>query len=234
MRLIKTLLTLTLSLFFLTIGYCQKPKSTFQKVEILEVLQVNSYTYLLVKENRNEKWLAVPTIDAKTGETYYYKGGMEMSDFKSKELNRTFESVLFLGSINKSPIDDKKLSFQHSSNIESQNTEKSTTEKLRLTIEPVDGGISIAELLKNKKSYKDKTVKLKGKVTKFNSQVMSKNWIHLQDGTEYNGEFDLTVTTNAEVDVGDIVTIEGTVLLNRDFGYGYFYNLIIENSVLLR
>lgn len=62
---------------------------------------------------------------------------------------------------------------------------------------------------------------------------MRKNWVHIQDGTEYNDEFDLTLTTNNLVKVGDIITIEGKVFLNRDFGYGYFYNVIIENALLI-
>jgi hypothetical protein len=234
MRIVKTVLTLTFIITFLTFGFCQKPELTFQKVVVLEVQQVNSYTYLYVKENDNERWLAIPSMDAKIGEVYYYKGGMEMTDFNSKELNKTFESVIFLASINKNPIDDEKTVFQHASNIDSTKTSNSTVEKLTLVIKPVDGGISIAELIKNKKSYESKTVRIKGKVTKFNPQVMRKNWVHLQDGTEYNGIFDLTLTTNAEVKVGDIVTLEGELFLDRDFGYGYFYNLIVENAILLK
>ncbi len=234
MRVFNFFLALTLSITFLTIGYCQKSKSTFQKVEVLEVLQVNSYTYLLVKENDIERWLAVPSINVEIGEIYFYKGGMEMSDFESKELNKTFDSVLFLGSISKTPGDKEKLSFQHSSTIKLQKTLKPIIEKLILTIEPVNDGISIAELLKNKKKYENKTVKIKGQVTKFNSQIMSKNWIHLQDGTEFNGNFGIILTTNAEVKLGDIIIMEGKVFLDRDFGYGYFYDLIIENSVLVK
>jgi hypothetical protein len=55
----------------------------------------------------------------------------------------------------------------------------------------------------------------------------------MQDGTEYNGEFDLTVTTTATVQIGDVVTIEGKVALNKDFGAGYIYNIIIENAAIL-
>lgn len=234
MRAIKILLILTVFISFSIKGFCQDRKISFQKFEVLEVLQVNSYTYLYVKEDTNNKWLAVPRIDVEIGETYFYKGGMEMPNFTSKELNRTFESVRFLGSISKSPVEEKKSSYQHSSNIESKKSSSRVNEKLSLKLETVEDGISIAELFKNKKSYESKTVKIKGKVTKFNTQIMSKNWIHLQDGTENNGEFDLTVTTNAEVEVGDIITVEGKVYLDRDFGYGYFYNIIIENAVIIK
>lgn len=233
MRAIKIFLILTLFITFSTIGFSQTPKTKYHKVKVFEVLQVNSYTYLLVEEDTNNKWLAVPSFDPKIGETYFYKGGMEMQNFTSKELNRTFESVIFLSSVSKYP-EEKKSSFQHSANIESKKVKNMATEKLTLTIEAVDGVISIADLLKNKESFDGKIAIIKGKVTKFNAQVMSKNWIHLQDGTEYEGKFDLTVTTNAEVAVGDIITIEGKLFLDRDFGYGYFYDVIIENAVLIK
>lgn len=234
MKAIKTLLILSVFISFSTNGFCQEQKPSFQKFEVLEVLQVNSYTYLLVTEDNNKKWLAVPSIDVKVGESYFYKGGMEMPNFKSKELNRTFESVRFLESISKNPVEEKKSSFQHSSNIESKKISKPLNEKLSLTIIPDNGGVSIAELFKNKKSFNGKEVRIKGKVTKFNEQVMSKNWVHLQDGTEYDSKFDLTITTNAKVQVGDVITVEGTVFLDRDFGYGYFYDVIIENAVLIK
>jgi hypothetical protein len=76
-------------------------------------------------------------------------------------------------------------------------------------------------------------VRLRGEVTKYNPAIMNVNWLHMQDGTEYNGEFDLTVTTTATVQIGDVVTIEGKVALNKDFGAGYIYNIIIENAAIL-
>jgi hypothetical protein len=50
---------------------------------------------------------------------------------------------------------------------------------------------------------------------------MNKNWIHLQDGTENNGKYDLMVTSDKEVKVGETVTLVGKISLSKDFGYGY-------------
>ena len=93
---------LVLSLFLIGfIGMAQNPHadSGLKKVIVQEVLQVESYTYLNVLEDGTKKWLAVPRREAKLGEIYYYKGGMEMRDFKSTELDRTFDVIFFLGSI---------------------------------------------------------------------------------------------------------------------------------------
>jgi hypothetical protein len=59
---------------------------------------------------------------------------------------------------------------------------------------------------------------------------MGKNWIHVQDGSEFNGEFDLTITTNAVAEVGQTITFEGTIALDKDFGYGYVYSILMEDA----
>jgi len=79
-----------------------------------------------------------------------------------------------------------------------------------------------------------KTVILTGKVVKFNPDIMSKNWIHLQDGTSFNGFNDITITTLAEVKTDAIVSLKGTVVLNKDLGAGYKYDILIEDAVLVK
>jgi hypothetical protein len=66
---------------------------------VSEVIHTTSYTYLKVKEASAEIWLAIPKKEVKVGETISFQNPMEMKNFKSKELNRTFESVFFLGGI---------------------------------------------------------------------------------------------------------------------------------------
>jgi len=92
------------------------------------------------------------------------------------------------------------------------------------------GGITIGELFANKKDYDGKTVRIRGKVVKVNSNIMGRNWVHLQDGTSAGDKFDLTVTTNESVNVGDVVTFEGVIALDKDFTAGYVYDVIMENA----
>jgi hypothetical protein len=103
-------------------------------------------------------------------------------------------------------------------------------EKVNVKVQPCDGCISIKDLLANKKDYSGKAVKVSGQVTKFNPSIMGKNWIHIQDGTEFNGDFDLTITTDKSVTVGETITYEGIVSLDKDFGYGYFYKILLEGG----
>jgi len=198
------------------------------KVVVNEVVQTNNYTYLYVAENDVEKWLAVPKMQVNSGETYYYTGGFEMKDFESKELGKTFKSVYFLESVSSSPdiIAKEPVKEPHS-------TGKMNVEKQDITVKPAEDGITIADLFARKDSYAGKTVKIRGQVTKYNAAIMKKNWVHIQDGSEYSGRFDLTATTEMETAVGDIITIEGTVALDKDFGYGYSYEVLLEDAKLI-
>ena len=108
-----------------------------------------------------------------------------------------------------------------------------TTGKEDIKIDPVEGCITIADLFSNKTKYSGETVRVRGKITKINPEIMGKNWIHLQDGTEFEGSFDLTATTEQQFTIGLIVTIEGKVAIDKDFGYGYSYAVIIEDCKLI-
>jgi hypothetical protein len=127
-----------------------------------------------------------------------------------------------------------KESFNKNEHEKAMGTEKHQarviTSKVDVKVDPCADCITIAKLLTDKKDYKGKVIKVKGQVTKYNSGIMGKNWIHIQDGTEYNGAYDLTVTTDITVAVGEIVTFEGKIALDKDFGYGYSYNVLMEEG----
>ena len=109
-----------------------------------------------------------------------------------------------------------------------------TTDKIDINIEPCEGCIKLSDLFSGRKTYEGKVVRITGRVTKFNGGIMGKNWVHLQDGSESGGEYDLTVTTASEATVGNTLTFEGKIALDRDFGYGYFYKIIMEDGVVTR
>ena len=207
---------------------------------VQDVLHVKEYSYILVLENGQEKWLAAPITNVQKGGSYYYNKTMEMQNFESKELNKTFETIYFIEKISATEEDVKSplTANPHPSMLPNQQT--ATTEaakpvivKKDVNVAASEGTISIAELFKNRESYNNTVVRLRAEVTKYNPAIMNVNWLHMQDGTEYNGEFDLTVTTAATVKIGDVITIEGKVALNKDFGAGYIYNIIIENAAIL-
>lgn len=207
------------------------------KVVVKEVLQAKSYTYLNVIENETEQWIAVTGIDAKVGDTYYFDQFMDMKYFESKDLGRVFESVYFIEELrttlekNQPTGSMAGMSAGHM-NVESHEGKPEIT-KSEVKVEAVEGGITIAELFANKEKYNGTKVIIRGKVVKVNLQIMNKNWIHLQDGTSADGNFDLTITSEeSEVQVDEVVTFEGTIILNKDFGYGYKYDVLMEEGVI--
>lgn len=204
----------------------EKYTTSENHVKVTEVLQTTSYTYLNVTENDQDFWMAVTKMDAKVGDEFYYSGDLEMLDFESKELNRVFDKILFVDKISKTPITaavQAEMPMNHQSG--------KTTEQIKdIKVEVAEGGISIAELFENRDKYADKKVLVRGQVVKVNHNIMNRSWVHLQDGTANEGNFDLTVTTQDVVEVGDIVTFEGKVSLNKDFGSGYSYEVIVEEA----
>lgn len=105
--------------------------------------------------------------------------------------------------------------------------------KADVRIMPCDDCITIGKLMADKKSFSGKEIRVKGVVTKINEAIMEKNWIHIQDGTEAEGVFDLTITTIQTVSVGDTIIFKGKITLDKDFGYGYFYNVLMEDAQIV-
>lgn len=198
------------------------------KVTVKEVIQATSYTYLNVEEDNETYWIAINKGDYNVDDVLYYDNGMIMHDFESKDLGRTFEHIFFIQDIRDQPTIPGS---SPEPSMEQSQPQKPTLEKMDISIDPAAGGITIGDLYANKDSYKDKTVKIKGQVTKFNPNIMNKNWIHIQDGTADAGNFDLTITTDQIVNVGDVVTFVGKIALDKDFGAGYTYEVIMEEAV---
>lgn len=189
------------------------------KAIVMEVIQVTDYTYLHVTENGKDYWIAAPKADFKVGEVILYSKSMEMKNFESKELKKTFDSILF--------IDNASVKLGEGIMNEPM---KPSISKEEVNVEPLSGGVTLAQIFADPNKYANRTVKVKGKVVKINSGIMQRNWIHIQDGTNYQDDFDLTITTNDNVKNGDVVIFEGKIVLNKDFGYGYSYKVMMENA----
>jgi hypothetical protein len=197
------------------------------QIIVKDVLNANAYTYLLVTEEAKEYWIAVPKTDVKVGKTYSYEGGMEMKKFESKDLKRTFDSVLFVeGLIDPNPPAVTETTIDPKTIINSTQLSKGIT--------LAKGAISLHDLFSGRDKLEGKTVILTGKVAKFMPGIMNKNWIHLQDGTSFNGFNDITITTLDKVKVDEIVSLKGKVVLNKDLGSGYKYDVLIEDAVVVK
>jgi hypothetical protein len=197
--------------------------SDVHTVKVLEVLPTSKYVYLRVNEEDEEFWIATGKKDVKVGETYYYKNGILKTNFESKEHNRVFDKVFLVSNI---------VSANHGGESSNASIQKKEIILIDLPNDiEVQGSIKISELVKNKKSYEGKEIQLSGKCTKLNPNIMGRNWIHLKDGS-YD-DFDLVITSDVSVPEGHFVTMKGVVVLDKDFGAGYKYDLIIENGQIV-
>jgi hypothetical protein len=94
-----------------------------------------------------------------------------------------------------------------------------------------DGGKTVAEVYAEKDGLADATVVVRGKVVKVNAGIMDRNWLHVRDGSGEEGTNDLTVTTLADLPgVGATVLVSGKLAVNKDFGMGYQYPVILEDA----
>lgn len=202
-----------------------KINSTMHEVKLLEATTSGSYTYMKLEENGKTFMAAVGARELNVGDTYYYKDAMEMKNFESKSLGKVFSSIWFIDDFyaNKPERKEKTIGGDHKS---AQDVHE------KVDVEKAANGYSLAEIFSKKDELKNTEIIVKGQVVKINEEIMNTNWVHIQDGTELNGVFDLTLTTSEAIDfkVGDVVTFKGTLILNKDFGHGYKYDFLLDDS----
>lgn len=196
------------------------------KVKTVE--QVANYTYLEVKAKGPAYWVALPTTEIAVGSVVSFRGGMLMEDFNSKELNRTFDKILFLEGLEGDSPSGMDMMAGSSSGSKLQ------VEKLETNVEAMEGSVSIGDIYADPAKFEGKTIIVSGEVAKYNPAIMNRNWIHVQDGTEFEGKYDLTITSAEPFEVGQVVSIQGVLALNRDFGAGYSYEVILEQATAVK
>ncbi len=193
------------------------------QVVALEILQAERYTYLRVTEKNDTFWIASTKMEPKVGNSYFYRGGLLKTDFESVEHKRTFAKIYLVSSI----IDANAHPGGNSEAVaEAEHVHVNTTE-----VKKIAGAIKLDALLKSKENFSGKIIVVSGKVVKANFGIMGKNWYHIQDGSKYGGKnSDLTITSADNLPLEAIVNFEGKIYLNKDFGAGYKYDIIMEEA----
>ncbi len=70
-----------------------------EKGKVLNVIDVEQYTYIEVSQGKTSLWLATTKIAVKKGDMIQFVDGMAMTNFYSKTLKRTFSSIKFVGKV---------------------------------------------------------------------------------------------------------------------------------------
>jgi hypothetical protein len=204
--------------------------------KVVETMNAANYTYILVDTGKQKLWAAARQFQVKVGDSVTIEAGMPMRNYHSPTLNRDFELVYFTGNAlvggvqatTANPAATLPPGHPPTTGGPAQPT------KIDLSgIKKAEGGKTIQEIYAAKAQLAGKPVKVRGKVVKYNSMIMGKNWLHLQDGTGTEGSNDLTLTTTSEAKVGNTVVVTGTIAIDKDFGYGYKYPVIMEDAKLV-
>lgn len=268
-----TALTLTLITPTLVLAESQPPaapvaartQSTLDGIplqgKIIETMNSNGYTYLLLEAKQGKVWIAIPETAVKLGQEVNCAPGLTMNNFTSKTLNRTFEAIIFSPGLDKNeqatiasegkPAEASKGNenggFSAAVQAEQQGSAAQATSmgpstgsagavvpSAAVNVNKATGAnsYSVGECFEQGKALQGKTVRVRGKVMKISRMIMGKNWIHLQDGTgnPLKNQHDLVVTSMEDPGENGIVTIEGTLSFERDFGAGYKYDVIVEDA----
>ena len=213
---------------------------------ILTIMDSAGYTYMEVQENGEKVWVAVPQTAVKVGDQLRFPNGSMMSQFHSKTLNRTFDKILFVSRVStpsSSTASGKRSPFVKSDKGYSTNAGNQTGIPAPKVVPPpdlgsiakIEGGYTVEELFSKKKELNGKEVKVRGKVVKVMLGVMGKNWVHIQDGSGAEGTNDIIFTSGTETaQVGSLVVAQGMLAADKDFGAGYLYSAIVENSTFIK
>jgi hypothetical protein len=205
--------------------------------KVLEVLNVENFTYLRLDTQQGEVWAAVIKGQIKKGDAVTLENVSVMNNFESKSLKRTFDQILFGNLVVTNRGAAKPSSLGSSFNA---TPPRMPTPKLDVIgdapIAKATGAnaMTVAEIVANGGKLKDKKVVVRGKVVKYNPDIMGKNWVHLQDGSgsEADATNDILVTTTSKTSIGAVVTVTGVVHTDKDFSAGYAYKVLIEEAKL--
>ncbi len=256
----KTLILITVSLAALSLSACSqdKPASTSTQAPqptaptamsapaaaktggtsgtVVETMNAAGYTYVQVDSGTEKIWAAAPAFAVAVGDNVVVPEGMPMNNYHSKTLDRNFPVVYFVDSVlnASAPVSPAAAGMTMPEGHPSTDTAAAPVDVDLTNIAKAEGGLSVGEIFTDKANLSGKEIALRGKVVKFSPQIMGKNWLHIQDGSgdSATGTHDLTVTTSVTANVGDTVLVNGPLTLDKDFGYGYQYDIIIEDAMV--
>ncbi len=211
--------------------------------DIIETMNSGGYSYVLFEKDGQEVWVAGPeTAGLQVGAAISMSPGMMMKNFHAKSLDRDFDVIYFVSSL--APAGSAASGSEHpgagmgaangaAPQMGSNSSPSAHTVLDKAGVHGVEkaaGGYTVAEIHEQAATLGGQRIKVRGQVVKFTPNIMRTNWIHLQDGSGEGENADLTITTNGTVAVGDVITLEGPLSVNKDFGAGYRYSVIIEGA----
>jgi hypothetical protein len=206
---------------------------------VTETMNAAGYTYFELDTGAERVWAAANQFDLAVGEQVTIPLEMPMQNFHSDTLDRTFELIYFVSVVGREGGADAAAAdgglglppgHPRLAGVDLEAGEPAAA------VERPAGALPIADVWAQRSELAGTTVTVSGRVVKYNGGILGTNWFHLQDGsgTLEDGTNDLTVTSTTPCAVGDVVTATGTLAIDRDFGAGYTYTVILEDAVVVK
>ncbi len=201
---------------------------------VLETMDSGGYTYVLMDTGEGQRWAAAVQTPVEVGDVVQSDQGMAMKDFASTTLNRTFDVVYFVSSL-QNLSGGSQPPAQVASGLPAGHPDISSGPAPAVAVPEIaayEEGRDIAYVYANKDKLAGNEITLRGKVVKYNPGILGWNFIHIQDGSgdAAAGNNDLIVTTQADTAVGETVLLTGNIVLDKDFGAGYSYPVLLEDA----
>ncbi len=193
--------------------------------KVVEAINAATYTYVQIDTGTAKVWAAAPQFTVKPGDLVALGEAMPMRNYHSKTLNRTFEVVYFSG---RAMVNGLAGVAGGSAGAPSRSLPGLAVDLSNIARAP--GGQTVAEIHSGRSGLAGKSVIVRGRVVKFNPNIMGRNWLHIRDGSGVEGVNNLTVTSAAQAKVGDLVVVTGRLAVDKDFGSGYRYALLVEEA----
>jgi hypothetical protein len=200
---------------------------------VAETMDAGNYTYVRLTTGSGDVWAATSRFTVAVGDRITVPVETPMTNFHSQTLNRDFPIIYFASHIAR---EGEPASAAPAPASPMPGHASAPPAAASGPVAPAPGSTTIAEVWAKSRALAGKPVTVRGKVVKYNAGILGVNWVHLQDGSgkAEDRTNDLTVTTNESCAVGDVVTMSGTLALDKDFGAGYSYPVILEQARLRR
>ncbi|NND14794.1 MAG: hypothetical protein HKN89_00545 [Eudoraea sp.] len=200
------------------------------EVVIRDILPTSNNLFLNVTEGSQKYWIVTGLGSVKPGNHYFFNEAVIKHDFVSEELDRKFDSIYLVTQL--LPESRKGELKRMGSNPHQKGTfkEQENTEQEGSVSQDILK-VSLAELLEEPKHFENQMVEVSGICTKINTGIMERNWIHLKVDTSKEAE--IVATSKDEAKVGDSLTLQAVVRIDKDFGAGYVYPILLEDAILI-
>jgi hypothetical protein len=201
--------------------------------EALETMNSGGYTYVFMDTGQDQRWIASMETTVEVGDVVQSDVGMPMTGFTSKTLNRSFNVIYFVSGI-QNLTRGPQPAPQAAGEMPAGHPDISGggAPAADAAIEAYEAGKDIAYVFANKNELAGNEITVRGKVVKYNPGILGWNFLHVQDGSgsAASGDNDLIVTTKATTAVGETVVLTGNIVLDKDFGAGYSYPVLLEDA----